>query len=36
MVVTWRQGGDAGYLISRKKIVLKDDYISQVVDIYHL
>ena len=36
MFVTLRQGGDAGYLISRKKIVLKDDYISQVVDIYHL
>jgi len=33
---TLRQGGDAGYLFARKKIVLKDDYISQVVDIYHL
>ena len=33
---TLRKGGDAGYLVARKKIVLKDDYISQVVDIYHL
>lgn len=33
---TLRQGGDAGYRIARKKIVLKDDYIRQVVDIYHL
>ena len=29
-----RHGGD--YLISRKKIVLKNDYIRQVIDIYHL
>ncbi len=33
---TLRKGGDAGYLFTRKKIVLKDDYIRQVVDIYHL
>ena len=33
---TLRQGGEAGYLIARKKIVLKNDYISQVVDIYHI
>ena len=32
---TLRKGG-AGYLFARKKIVLKDDYINQVVDIYHL
>lgn len=33
---TLRKDGDADYLISRKKIVLKNDYIRQVVDIYHL
>lgn len=33
---TLRKGGEAGYLFARKKVVLKDDYISQVVDIYHL
>lgn len=33
---TLRKGGGAGYLFARKKIVLKDDYINQVVDIYHL
>jgi benzoate/toluate 1,2-dioxygenase beta subunit len=33
---TLRHGGIAGYLVARKKIVLKDDYIRQVVDIYHL
>lgn len=33
---TLRKGGDYCYLIARKKIVLKDDYIRQVVDIYHL
>lgn len=33
---TLRQGGDAGYLIARKKIMLKNDYISQVVDVYHI
>lgn len=27
---------DAGFVITNKKIVLKDDYIHQVVDIYHL
>jgi len=29
-----RTGGD--YLIARKKIVLKNDYIRQVIDIYHI
>lgn len=29
-----RHGGD--YLISRKKIVLKNDYIRQVIDVYHV
>ena len=33
---TLRKGGEAGYLFARKKVVLKDDYISQVVDIYHI
>ena len=33
--VTLRKSGDA-FLIARKKIVLKNDYIRQVVDIYHL
>ncbi len=33
---TLRKQGDGGYLIARKKIVLKDDYIRQVIDIYHL
>ncbi len=33
--VTLRKaGGD--YLIARKKIVLKNDYIRQVIDIYHI
>ena len=34
--VTLRRSGDDGYLIARKKIVLKNDYIRQVVDIYHI
>lgn len=29
-----REGG--GYLIANKKIVLKNDYIRQVIDIYHV
>ena len=29
-----KRGGD--YLIARKKIVLKNDYIRQVIDIYHI
>ncbi len=33
--VTLRKSGD-GYLIGRKKIVLKNDYIRQVIDIYHI
>lgn len=27
---------DGGWLITRKKIVLKSDYIRQVIDIYHI
>ena len=27
---------DSGFLFARKKIVLKNDYIRQVVDIYHI
>lgn len=33
--VTLRRDGD-GYLISNKKIVLKNDYIRQVIDVYHI
>jgi benzoate/toluate 1,2-dioxygenase beta subunit len=33
--VTLRRTG-GGYLIARKKIVLKNDYIRQVIDIYHI
>ncbi|MCF1436691.1 benzoate 1,2-dioxygenase small subunit [Agrobacterium vitis] len=33
--VTLRQSGDA-LLIASKKIVLKNDYIRQVIDIYHI
>lgn len=33
--VTLRKAGD-GFLISRKKIVLKNDYIRQIIDIYHV
>lgn len=32
---TLRRSGDQ-LLISRKKIVLKNDYIRQVIDIYHI
>lgn len=28
--------GDGSFQITRKKIVLKNDYISQVIDIYHI
>lgn len=35
MFVTLRQGSD-GLLIARKTIVLKNDYIRQVIDIYHV
>jgi benzoate/toluate 1,2-dioxygenase subunit beta len=34
--VTLRKSDDVAFLIARKKIVLKNDYIRQVVDIYHL
>ncbi|MBU0557938.1 MAG: benzoate 1,2-dioxygenase small subunit [Alphaproteobacteria bacterium] len=33
--VTLRDSGD-GLLIARKKIVLKNDYIRQVIDVYHV
>lgn len=32
---TLRKGGE-GLIISSKKIVLKDDYIRQVIDVYHI
>ncbi|MCW5709467.1 benzoate 1,2-dioxygenase small subunit [Shinella sp.] len=32
---TLRKGG-GGFVISNKKIVLKDDYIRQVIDVYHI
>ena len=35
MFVTLRNGTD-GPLIARKTIVLKNDYIRQVIDIYHI
>lgn len=35
MFVTLQKHGD-GFLIARKTIVLKNDYIRQVVDVYHL
>lgn len=34
--VTLQKAADGSYLILRKKIVLKDDYIRQVIDIYHI
>jgi benzoate/toluate 1,2-dioxygenase subunit beta len=33
--LTLRVSGE-GYLIAAKKIVLKNDYIRQVIDIYHI
>lgn len=33
--VTLRKA-DGGFLIARKKIVLKNDYIRQVIDVYHI
>ncbi|MBT9369152.1 benzoate 1,2-dioxygenase small subunit [Rhizobium sp. CSW-27] len=33
--VTLRRSGD-GFLIAAKKVVLKNDYIRQVIDIYHI
>ncbi|MDE2204997.1 MAG: benzoate 1,2-dioxygenase small subunit, partial [Burkholderiaceae bacterium] len=35
MFVTLRRAGD-GLRIARKKIVLKNDYIRQVLDVYHV
>ncbi|MGH6806008.1 MAG: benzoate 1,2-dioxygenase small subunit, partial [Ensifer adhaerens] len=35
MFVTLQKSGDR-LLIANKKIVLKNDYIRQVVDVYHL
>lgn len=35
MFVTLRRSGD-GLVISSKKIVLKNDYIRQVIDVYHV
>ncbi|HEV7322162.1 MAG TPA: benzoate 1,2-dioxygenase small subunit [Ensifer sp.] len=35
MFVTLRKSGD-GLVISHKKIVLKNDYIRQVIDVYHI
>lgn len=35
MFVTLRESGE-GLVISRKKIVLKNDYIRQVIDVYHI
>ncbi|MBM7048979.1 benzoate 1,2-dioxygenase small subunit [Rhizobium lusitanum] len=35
MFVTLRKSGD-GLLIASKKIVLKNDYIRQVIDVYHI
>ncbi|MNR41814.1 2-halobenzoate 1,2-dioxygenase small subunit [compost metagenome] len=35
MFVTLRKDGD-NLLISNKKIVLKNDYIRQVIDVYHI
>ena len=34
--VTLKKAEDGSYLIQRKKIVLKDDYIRQIIDIYHI
>lgn len=34
--VTLKPSSDAGYRITRKKIILKNDYIRQVIDIYHI
>jgi benzoate/toluate 1,2-dioxygenase beta subunit len=35
MLVTLRKV-EGGFLIARKKIVLKNDYIRQVIDVYHV
>jgi len=34
--LTLREQADGDFRVARKKIILKDDYIRQVVDIYHL
>jgi benzoate/toluate 1,2-dioxygenase beta subunit len=34
--LTLKVMGDGSFQITRKKIVLKNDYISQVIDIYHV
>jgi benzoate/toluate 1,2-dioxygenase beta subunit len=34
--LTLKVMGDDSFQITRKKIVLKNDYISQVIDIYHI
>ena len=34
--LTLKVMGDGSFQITRKKIVLKNDYISQVIDIYHI
>jgi benzoate/toluate 1,2-dioxygenase beta subunit len=34
--LTMQTHADGSYRITRKKIVLKDDYIRQVIDIYHI
>ena len=34
--LTLKVVGDGSFQITRKKIVLKNDYISQVIDIYHI
>lgn len=31
-----QDGDGSGFLIARKKIVLKNDYIRQVIDVYHI
>jgi benzoate/toluate 1,2-dioxygenase beta subunit len=34
--LTLKVMSEGSYQITRKKIVLKNDYISQVIDIYHI
>jgi benzoate/toluate 1,2-dioxygenase beta subunit len=36
ILLTLKVMGDGSFQITRKKIVLKNDYISQVIDIYHV
>ena len=35
-VQIWERKVDGGFLLARKKIVLKNDYIRQVIDVYHI